>query len=124
MKRHLLILGALCWSSISFAQNQQDKNIIEADNLSATQLEHINETAPKDGWVLVKYKKENYIMNFSNKDYIFKLSINCPEATQSPGYLIEYSNNYGDKEMGGIDFISSSKMDYPLPQVFAKQTCG
>ncbi len=112
MKKHLLIVCSLCWSSISFAQNQQNKNIIEADNLSATQLEHLDDTAPKDGWVLVKYKKENYIMNFSNEDYIFKLSIKCPEAGQTPSYLIEYSRSYGDKEMGGIDFISSSRMDH------------
>lgn len=112
MKKQLLIVGSLCWSSISFAQNQQNKNIIEADNLSATQLEHLDDTAPKDGWVLVKYKKENYIMNFSNEDYIFKLSIRCPEAAQTPSYLIEYSRSYGDKEMGGIDFLSSSQMDH------------
>ncbi|RQO71723.1 hypothetical protein DBR43_10765 [Pedobacter sp. KBW06] len=112
MKNHLLTICFLFLSSIAFAQNQQPKNSIDADKLSASQLAHMDRIAPKNGWVLVKYKGENYIRNFSNKDYVLSLSVKCSKSTQKPGYLIEYSSNYGDKEMGGIDFLSSSKMDF------------
>lgn len=112
MKNHLLIICSLFLSSITFAQNQPQKNIIDADKLSESQLAHMDRLAPKNGWVLVKYKGENHIKNFSNKDYILSLSVKCSKPAQKPGYLIEYSSNYGDKEMGGIDFLSSSKMDF------------
>jgi len=112
MKNYLLIICSLFLSSITFAQNQQHKNIIDADKLSESQLAHMDRLAPKNGWVLVKYKGENHIRNFSNKDYILSLSVKCSKPAQKPGYLIEYSSNYGDKEMGGIDFLSSSKMDF------------
>jgi len=101
-------MGALLLSGMSFGQNQQPANIIDADNLSEAELQHLNTIAPKDGWVLVKYKGEKYLRNFSNKDYILSLFIQCADATQKPGYLVEYSDEYGDKEMGGLDFLSSS----------------
>lgn len=112
MKNHFLIICSLFLSSITFAQNQQHKNFIDADKLPESQLAHMDRLAPKNGWVLVKYKGENYIKNFSNKDYVLSIAVKCSKQTQKPSYLIEYSSNYGDKEMGGIDFLSSSKMDF------------
>ena len=112
MKNQFLIICSLFLSSITFAQNQQHKNFIDADKLSESQLAHMDRLVPKNGWVLVKYKGENYIKNFSNKDYVLSIAVKCSKQTQKPSYLIEYSSNYGDKEMGGIDFLSSSKMDF------------
>jgi len=106
MKKYILIACVFCFS-ISFAQDQKDKNFIDADNLSEDQLANLANTAPKNGWVLLKYKGENHIVNYSNKEYTLWMSAKCSKTSQQPSYLIEFSNNYGDKEMGGIDFISS-----------------
>ncbi|WP_118973233.1 hypothetical protein [Taibaiella koreensis] len=108
MMKQFLVIGALLLGNTSFGQNQQQAHVVEADNLSEAELQHLNTIAPKDGWVLVKYKGGTYIENFSNKDYMLSLFMQCADATQTPGYLIEYSNEYGDKEMGGLDFLNSS----------------
>ncbi|MDN3706642.1 hypothetical protein QW060_05795 [Myroides ceti] len=114
MKKYFFISTLLLTGLLSYAQN---KHIIEADNLSESQLTTIDKMASKDGWVLIKYKGENYIRNFSNSDYILSLSVHCSDTSKKPGYLIEYSDRYGDGEMGGLDF-SSATSQYHAKVVF------
>lgn len=50
-KNHLLIICSLFLNSITFSQNQPQKNMIDADKLSKLQLAHMDRFAPGNGWV-------------------------------------------------------------------------
>ena len=113
MKRTVLIAFLLLLNTFSFAQKQSDKYIIDADKLSEEQFANLEKTVPRNGWILLKYQGENHILNYSNKDYTLFMYLKCANAASHPRFLVEYSNNYGDKEMGGIDFVSSKDKKFP-----------
>ena len=68
---------------------------------------NLEKTVPTDGWVLINYDTYQYLLNYSNKDYILYLRLKCKNSSNNPSFLVEYSNNYRDGDYGGIDFISS-----------------
>jgi len=113
MKKPILIVFLLLLTTSVFAQKQAVKNTIDADKLSEKQLVNLSENAPKDGWVLLKYQGENHVVNYSNKEYVLYMHLKCSKANVNPSYLVEFTNHYGDKQMGGIDFISSRENNYP-----------
>lgn len=109
MVKYIVTTFSLLISLTSFAQ--EANTVIDAENFSEEQLRNISNIAPHEGWVLLKYNGENYVSNYSNKDYLLYFSVNCKESTQEPQFLIEFSDNYRDGDFGGIDF-ASSKDDY------------
>lgn len=109
MVKYIFTSLLLLISLHSFAQ--EGKTIIDAEKFSEEQLSNISNIVSHEGWILLKYNGENYISNYSNKDYILYLTINCKESSQKPQFLVEFSDNYRDGDFGGIDFVSS-KDDY------------
>lgn len=55
--------------------------VINADDMSDTDLENIDEIVDKDGWVNIIFEGENSIRNFSNKEYILTILMNCSDNT-------------------------------------------
>lgn len=88
------------------------KYIVTAETLSEVEMKNLEKTIPKDGWVLLKTNTGNFIMNYSNRDYILRLGLKCSEPSQEPNFLIEYSDKYRDGDFEGIDLVSSDRMDY------------
>lgn len=78
-------------------------------NLSNEDVMAFLKKIPVDGWVLLQYKEGKQLINRSNKEYVLHLRLLCDKAQQQPGYLVEYSDAYGDGDYGGIDFISSRR---------------
>lgn len=93
--------------SIYAAQAQENSHILQVpETLSEQELLAWKKTLPKDGWFILRFKEGDRLFNYSNKDYEMSMWLKCAENGR-PGYLIEYSSNYGDGDFGGIDFISS-----------------
>jgi len=94
--------------SIIATQAQTNNAILQVpDTLSEEQLMTWKNTLPTDGWFILRFKDAgDRLLNYSNKDYEMSLWLKCKAGGQ-PGYLIEYSNHYGDGDYGGIDFIGS-----------------
>jgi hypothetical protein len=103
------ILTQLFSIGIYSLQAQTDTHIFQVpEALSEQQLISWKKTLPKDGWFILQFKDQGYrLFNYSNKDYEMSMWLNCKENGK-PGYLIEYSENYGDGNFGGIDYINSN----------------
>lgn len=97
----LFVVTALTTAS---AQNSTDAYVLDGKGLSESQLVQLEKKAPKDGWVVFKYYGQNFVFNYSNKDYKLRFSANCFDTKKQPSFLIEYSDSY-------IDFISSANDD-------------
>jgi len=103
------ILALLLSSGIYQVQAQTDNHIIPfPGELSQEALQAWKKKLPADGWFILRFKEGDRLFNFSNKDYEMSLWLNC-NGTGKPGYLIEYSDHYGDGDYGGLDFISSEQ---------------
>jgi hypothetical protein len=102
------ILTLLLSISIYSVKAQTDNHILQVpETLPEKELMSWKKTLPTDGWFILHFKdRGDRLFNYSNKDYEMSMWLKCAENGQ-PGYLIEYSNNYGDGDYGGIDFISS-----------------
>ncbi len=125
MSKKIFVLGFFFTLSFMHAQN---KNIIDISQYSEEQINKMDQTLPKDGWVLIKMNEEQVLLNYSNKDYVLLLNLDCP----NPSYNIEYSSNYRDGDYGGIDFdnsydskfikteleIDKKKVDFPKNKEF------
>ena len=96
MSKKIFVLGF--FFTLSF-MNAQNKNIIDISQYSEEQINKMDQTLPKDGWVLIKMNEEQVLLNYSNEDYVLLLNLDCP----NPSYNIEYSSNYRDGDYGGID---------------------
>lgn len=119
----LLLVGPICLSNAVRAQQPGTVKIIEADKLPAEKLQRIEQLVSHEDWVLVKYEGLNYIGNFTNKDYILYLFMDCSIIPGKPCYRVEYSGEYEDKQMGGLDFVSNTKRlhDYTYFYLDGKQ---
>lgn len=105
----LLCVGLLnnqCW-----AQAMNNPYLLDARGLTEAQLIQLEQSAPKDGWVVFKYYGQDFVFNYSNKEYRLRLAAKCFDNKKSPGFLIEYSNSYGKGDLVGVDFISSANDD-------------
>ncbi|QDW23377.1 hypothetical protein FFJ24_000430 [Pedobacter sp. KBS0701] len=103
------ILTLLLTISMYALQAQTNDHILQVpETLSEKQLSSWKKSLPKDGWFILRFKKDaDRLFNYSNKDYEMSLWLNCTEKGK-PGFLIEYSDSYGDGNYGGIDYISSN----------------
>ncbi|WP_431292734.1 hypothetical protein [Pedobacter sp. P26] len=103
------ILTLLLTISMYALQAQTNDHILQVpETLSEKQLSSWKKSLPKDGWFILRFKKDaDRLFNYSNKDYEMSLWLNCIEKGK-PGFLIEYSDSYGDGNYGGIDYISSN----------------
>lgn len=102
--KYLLLIGFLFFGNTAFSQTMK---VINADDMSDTDLENIDEIVDKDGWVNIIFEGENSIRNFSNKEYILTILMNCSDNTYLPKFLIEYSKHYEDGSYAYIDFVIS-----------------
>jgi hypothetical protein len=103
------LLTLLLTISMYALQAQTNDHILQVpETLSEKQLSSWKKSLPKDGWFILRFKKDvDRLFNYSNKDYEMSLWLNCTEKGK-PGFLIEYSDSYGDGNYGGIDYISSN----------------
>jgi hypothetical protein len=103
------LLTGLLTISIYALQAQTNDHILQVpETLSEQQLSSWKKSLPKDGWFILHFKKNgDRLFNYSNKEYEMSLWFNCIEKGK-PGFLIEFSDSYGDGNYGGIDFISSN----------------
>lgn len=92
---------------ISHAQTN-DHILQVPETFSEKQFLSWKKSLPKDGWFILQFKKDgDRLFNYSNKNYEMSLWLNCT-GKGKPGFLIEYSDSYGDGDYGGIDYISSN----------------
>lgn len=103
MKKIALKVFIFSFLLASYSTNAQSK-IITINDFGDKEMLQLEKNAPKDGWVLVKYNKDQVLINFSNKDYVLFWAANCT----NPKYLIKYSNHYRDGDFGGLDYASSA----------------
>jgi len=103
------LLTLLLTVSIYAAHAQTNDHILQVPETSSEkQLLSWKKSLPKDGWFILQFKKDgDRLFNYSNKNYEMSLWFNCT-GKGKPGFLIEYSDSYGDGNYGGIDFISSN----------------
>ncbi|TDO19385.1 hypothetical protein [Pedobacter duraquae] len=103
------LLTILLTASTYVSHAQTNDHILQVPETSSEkQLLSWKKSLPKDGWFILKFKKDgDRLFNYSNKNYELSLWLNCT-GTGKPGFLIEYSDSYGDGDYGGIDFISSN----------------
>ena len=103
------LLTLLLTLSIYASHAQTNDHIIQVPETSSEkQLLSWKKSLPKDGWFILHFKKDgDRLLNFSNKNYEMSMWLNCT-GTGKPGFLIEYSDAYGDGDYGGIDYISSN----------------
>ena len=100
----IITLFCLIANLLTFAQTEISGDFINLDPLKENELYSLQ----NNGWTVVKTTEDQfYLANFSNKEYVLHLSLTCKDPSRKPKYLIEYNNNYGDKEWGGLDFASS-----------------
>lgn len=104
--KHLLLIGFLFLGTITFSQTMK---VINLDELTEDQLENLDEIVDKEGWVNIIFEGESSARNFSNKEYIFTVLMNCLDSDYTPKYLIEFTKHYRDGTYTYIDFVSSVK---------------
>lgn len=102
--KHLLLIGFLFLGITSFSQTMK---VINVDELTEAQLQNIDEIVDKEGWINTIFEGESSIRNFSNKEYILTVLMNCSDKSYTPKYLIEYSKHYDDGTYAYIDFVNS-----------------
>jgi hypothetical protein len=107
MKFKILKVAFLLLSVNGFSQKIQNDTLIDTEKLSTNQIENIGKIASQRGWVMLKSKDGNTVINFSNKDYLILWS-NC----KKPKMLIEYTQHYRDGEYAGVDFDETDKNNY------------
>lgn len=108
MKKIILILFFLTANLLTYSQTKISGDFINLDPLKENELYSLQ----NNGWAVVKTTEgKAYLTNFSNKEYVLHLSLTCKDPSRKPKYLIEYNNNYDDKEWGGLDFSSSQRED-------------
>lgn len=107
--KNLLLIGFLFLEITAFSQTMK---IIDVDDLSESELENMDEIVDREGWVNAIFDGESNIQNFSNRDYILLILINCSDNNYTPKYLIEYSKYYGDGTYAYIDFVNSVSNDF------------
>lgn len=106
--KKLIILFFLILNLLTYAQTEISGDFINLDPLKENELYSLQ----NNGWAVIKTTDgKAYLTNFSNKDYVLHLSLTCQDPSSKPKYLIEYNNNYNDKEWGGLDFASSQVDD-------------
>lgn len=104
--------AALLCGTIHNAAAQQSSGAVPVkvpEQMSQEEMSAFMKKLPTDGWVLLSYQGALQLLNYSNKEYILNLRLNCADG--HPGYLVEYSDAYGDGDWGGLDFVSSGKDD-------------
>ncbi len=106
--KNTLFTILLLISLSAFSQKKEKETIIYGDQLTEEEIYDIQ----TDGWMILKYKEQDLLMNFSNEDYLLWFKINCKQSETEPSFLIEFTNNYRDGNRGGIDFASSKKDNY------------
>lgn len=92
---------------------------LNAQNDSTIYLDKIEESKfyklQSKGWVILEAGNgEKQLANFSNKDFMLYFSLDC----KTPYYLIEYNDNYGDGDFGGVDFASSRAKNFQKTSFF------
>lgn len=102
--KHLLLIGFLFLGITSFSQTMK---VINVDELTEVQLENLDEIVDKEGWVNIIFRGESSARNFSNKEYILNVLMNCSDKSYSPKYLIEFTKHYRDGTYAYIDFVNS-----------------
>lgn len=102
--KHLLLVGFLFLGITTFSQTLK---IINVNELTEYELENMDEIVDKEGWVNTISEGESSIRNFSNKEYIFTVLMNCSDKSYTPKYLIEYSKHYDGGTYAYIDFVNS-----------------
>lgn len=108
--KHLLLIITLCSGTALWGQGLK---VVNADSLSEAELSHLDDMVDKEGWVQLMVEGRNSIRNFSNKDYILSMYLNCQDPGQAgPQYLIEYSRHYRDGSFEFIDFSSSQQSKF------------
>nr|WP_067060323.1 hypothetical protein [Mucilaginibacter sp. L294] len=106
---HKGLLTTLLTIGVYALHAQTNDHILQVpETLSEQQLSTFKKSLPKDGWFILHFKKDgDRLLNYSNKNYEMSLWLHCTENGK-PGFLIEYSDTYGDGNYGGIDYISSN----------------
>lgn len=103
MKKLFFALFSICLLSVA-AQSGDANETIYIDKIDIKDYYSMK----TEGWVMIKSNNgEQFLSNLSNENYILNFSINCKGISQKPSFLIEYNNNYDDKEWAGLDFASS-----------------
>lgn len=115
-KYFFIVLSFTLSSTYYKAAAQQDNNkyiINVPEQLSEAEQADWKKKLPSDGWIILRFKEQgDRLLNLSNQDYVLHLWLNCAGNSKEPaGYLVEYSDAYGDGDYGGIDFISSRSED-------------
>ena len=103
--KYLILIGCIFLGTNTYSQGLK---VIEADSLSEAELENMDNLVDKEGWVHIQFRGGSSISNFSNKEYILTILMNCSDTTYTPKYLIEYSKHYGDGNFEYIDFTNSN----------------
>lgn len=107
-----ILSAALLCGMVHNAAAQQSSGAVPVkvpEQMSQQEMSAFMKKLPADGWVLLSYQGALQLLNYSNKEYILNLRLNCTDG--HPGYLIEYSDDYRDGDWGGLDFVSSGKDD-------------
>lgn len=104
--KHLVLIGFLFLGITSFSQTMK---VINVDELTEKQLENMDKIVDKEGWVNIIFKGESSARNFSNKEYILTVLMNCSDKSYTPKYLIEFTKHYRDGSYEYIDFVNSVK---------------
>ncbi|MFC6267453.1 hypothetical protein [Frigoriflavimonas asaccharolytica] len=110
MKKLLFLSLCTLFSLNLLAQKYDDKVSIDVQKIDAEEFYKIQ----NKGWVILDQENGmKDLANFSNKNYVLYLSLNCKTNSDTPpSFLVEYNGNYGDKEWGGLDFASSRSGDF------------
>ncbi len=109
MKKQLLFL-LFALVSITLCAQNSESILVDEQPVSEKEFYDIK----NNGWSIIKFQGLTLLGNFSNKDYVLRLNINCNDVSKKPSFLIEYSNNYRDGKWGGVDFISSKSNDLKM----------
>lgn len=109
MKKHLTFLLFTILSITLCAQNSESI-LVDGRSVSEEQFYDIQ----NNGWAIIEFQGLTLLGNFSNKDYLLRLNINCSDAAKKSSFLIEYSDNYRDGTFGGLDFVSSKPDEYRM----------
>ena len=109
MKKQLTFLFFILLSISLYAQNSESI-IVDGKPVSEEEFYNIQ----NNGWSIIEFQGLTLLGNFSNKDYLLRLNINCSDTSKKSSFLIEYSDNYRDGTFGGLDFVSSKPDEYRI----------
>jgi hypothetical protein len=90
----------------------QSKTYFKFEELNEKNIQQVRKEGSKEGWIIIEKNNEKYLVNFSNAEYTLFFGLNCEVRSNSPYFLVEYTDKYRDGDFAGIDFISSSRADY------------